>query len=136
MLTAEPASIRLKTVLLSACKSCPTRASRNENSAETASRAPVRIAVRAGVLITSAITAEMTPLARMIRNTVTSSNGRCRATKPGSTSIPTETKKRPAKISRSGMMSPRIWCERSDSPTTIPATKAPSASDSPKKVAL
>ncbi|MNY28000.1 hypothetical protein D3C86_1619410 [compost metagenome] len=57
--------------------------------------------------------------------------GRWVAMKTGLMSIPIETKKRVANRSRKGSTSARIWWLWSDSLTTIPAMKAPSASESP-----
>lgn len=53
--------------------------------------------------------------------------------KPGSTSIPTETKNSTEKASRSGSASAAAWWLTGDCPTTIPARNAPSAIDAPKK---
>ena len=71
------------------------------------------------------------PFTRTIKPSVATTSGTFWTMKNGSTSIPTETKKRPARMSRSGSISPRIWCERSDSPTTTPAMKAPRAIEIP-----
>jgi hypothetical protein len=49
----------------------------------------------------------------------------------GSISIPIDTKKIPENTSRIGAASPRMRCDRSDSPTTTPVRNAPSASDTP-----
>ena len=53
----------------------------------------------------------------------------------GSRSIPTETKNSTAKASRSGIESAAAWWLMSDSPTTAPARKAPSANDTPNTAA-
>ena len=50
----------------------------------------------------------------------------------GSNSIPTETKKRTEKTSRSGSASAATWWLVSDSLTTAPARNAPRASETPK----
>ena len=52
----------------------------------------------------------------------------------GSSSMPTDTKNRTAKASRSGRASAAAWWLRSDSPTTAPARNAPSANETPKTV--
>ena len=51
------------------------------------------------------------------------------------TSIPTDTKKRTANASRNGSRSAPTWWLNGDSPTTTPATNAPSASETPKAAA-
>ncbi len=47
--------------------------------------------------------------------------------------MPTEAKNSSPKRSRRGMMSLSAWCPKSDSLSTIPATKAPKAKDSPTR---
>ena len=56
-----------------------------------------------------------------------------RIRKPGSNNIPTETKNNTAKASRNGSASAAAWLLTGLCATTMPARKAPSAIDAPKK---
>ncbi len=51
----------------------------------------------------------------------------------GSSSIPVVTKNRPSSTSRNGLMSSSTWCRYGVSEISMPAMKAPSASDRPKR---
>ena len=82
-----------------------------------------------------AIATTISPLTAMIRNTISATSGRFRRTNPGSTSMPTETKNKPAKRSRNGRASATTRCDRSDSPMIRPAMKAPSAREMPNAAA-
>ncbi len=58
-------------------------------------------------------------------------SGQCMATTPRSSFMPTVMKNRPSRTSWNGRMSVSTWCLNSVSAISIPATNAPSASDSP-----
>jgi hypothetical protein len=70
----------------------------------------------------------------MIRN-VARTGPKSRITIIGSNSIPTDTKKRTAKASRRGRVSEAALWLSSDSLSTMPAKKAPSAKDTPNSSA-
>ena len=75
------------------------------------------------------------PCRRRSPTTTTASAPSCSHTSAGSSSMPTETKNSMPNRSRSGITSLSAWCAYSDSLTTRPATKAPSAIDRPKRQA-
>jgi hypothetical protein len=124
MLSAVPASIRLKTVGVTARRPLPSVARMKENSPAWASNAPVNSAVRTEKRNRRASRADSAPFARMMRASVRSTRTRWSSTKCGVTSMPTETKKSAAKMSRKGRIAPRIGWESSGSPATMPAKGA------------
>jgi hypothetical protein len=73
-------------------------------------------------------------LATTTRNTTAAMANGIASSVDGSSSMPTATKKRTAKASRSGRASAAAWWLTSDSPTTAPARNAPRANETPKTV--
>ena len=68
----------------------------------------------------------------MIATVPISASGEARMTL-GLNSIPTETKNSTAKASRMGSVSRMACCDRVEDDITMPAKKAPSAKETPKK---
>ena len=76
-----------------------------------------------------------TDLPTSTMNSVASSASGSRSMMLGSNNMPTATKNSTAKASRSGTLSSAARCESSDSPSTMPAKKAPSANETPNSFA-
>lgn len=135
MVTIVALRRRLKICVVSAPSSRPIRASRNENSADWARPAPIRMASRNGEPSQRAMTVVTAPLTMTMSTTVMRTSAHDSTRNLGSRSIPMETKKTPEKTSRRGLASPRTLWARSDSPTTTPVRNAPSAIETPSSEA-
>ena len=80
---------------------------------------------------TSAATAVFSTTMAASQQTTVHSSPASRCT---SSSIPTETKKSPSRMSRNGRMTDSIWCRYSVSASIMPARKAPRPGDSPARL--
>ncbi len=60
-----------------------------------------------------------------------STSGSCVSSRRRSSSMPTETKNRPSRMSWNGLMTASVWCLNSVSASSMPARNPPSAIDRP-----
>jgi hypothetical protein len=112
-------------------RSAPRVSSTKPNSPACARYRPVRIATPGVARKASASSATSTAFATTGISVSSSTSGHCSATGRQSSFMPMVMKKRPSSTSWKGRMSVSTWCLYSVSAISMPAMKAPSASDSP-----
>ena len=109
----------------------PSDARMNENSPIWARLMPVWTDVRTPFPVRNAPSPTAADLPTTTRAMNATTATQCRATRPGSMSMPTETKKMAAKRSRTGRTMSSTACASPDSATREPAMNAPSATEYP-----
>ena len=129
VVTAETATATGKRKSRVAPRDVPRLARMNENSPICARLMPVWIARRVPLPVRNAPKATAADFPSMTRRMKTAIGSQCCATRAGSISMPTDTKKIAAKRSRTGRTRCSTSCAAPDSATSDPAMKAPSATE-------